>query len=754
MPSFRNFQTNFSGGLLSEGMRGRVDLAQYENGCLQLKNCWPKVAGGLRRRPGSVYLNTLQDDGVRIEPFVFNETQIYLVCISAGSGIEILDPDTGEIYYTNAGPFTGTTPTDDEIREFSITQAADFMFIASGVEQIMTIQRTSATTFTMGQMSWEARPETSSLGYNCPFIKYADSDVTMTVDEYLEGAGATVTLSAAHFDNPGHLQRLLRYRGKQMYVTSVLTSTTATVTILEELDRGQTLTLTVADDNPMDFELDEFVVGESSGAQGQVISRTTTTITLSMIAGFFPAASTEVINGLTSETKATITAVASSDPPAVSDWDEEAFTDYWGWPTVIEFHAQRLWLAGSPSLPAHIFGSRVAAFFNFDVGDGFPADSIQAVIAGKQINQINNIVSGRHLQVFCDSAEFYAPQSEDLPLVPETFDLLKQTAYGSKKSIQPKVFDESTLFVMSRGNAVREFIWVDRQRGYSSDAVSLIAEEYLSNTLECEVLYGGYDRPEQIAFFVNSNGTIAYYHSARAEGIRSWGIWDTQGTYKSVCALTDTLYAIVEREINGNTVSFVERFELYQTVDAGITKVSPALAPVTGFTAHALHLANTEVEYVVSANPDGSGDAGGPQVSDQELSADYYLGSNTLGVDGDSDFVNFGVASVTNLTVGLAYSQVVETMPIEVKDQQGVTSGMPKRIVSADVYMASTLSIQLQGYDVLTIVSAIDLDADTAPITGNRKFYLLGYSERPTLTITNAIPLPCEILAVSGEVEY
>ena len=61
MPKFRNYQTNFSGGLLSEGMLGRLDLAQYENGCKDLDNWWPKVTGGMRRRPGSEFLKIVED---------------------------------------------------------------------------------------------------------------------------------------------------------------------------------------------------------------------------------------------------------------------------------------------------------------------------------------------------------------------------------------------------------------------------------------------------------------------------------------------------------------------------------------------------------------------------------------------------------------------------------------------------------------------------------------------------------------------
>jgi hypothetical protein len=571
-----------------------------------------------------------------------------------------------------------------------------------------------------------------------PFIKYEGSEVTISVSNYTEGSVVTVTASAAVFADR-HVQRAIRYRGKQIFITAVGTpggvSTTCTGTILEDLDRGAVLTFAGTPTNmPQDFLIDEIIVGRTSGIKAQVIDKSATTITIAMIAGVFPAGATEEIEGLTSGNRAVITANTNVNPVAHYDWDEEAFSPTHGFPGVIEFHAQRLWLAGSSSLPAHIFGSRVAGFFNFDVGDAFPADSIQVVIADKQVNLITDIVSGRHLQVFTNAGEFYAPQSDDLPLIPETFDLRKQTRYGSNVNIEPKLFDEATIFVQAQGNAIREFVWVDGLRGYSSDPISLLAEEFLNDIQEVEVLYGGYDRPEQIAFFVNGDGTIIWYHAARAESIRAWGKWTTQGSYKSICVIQDKLYALVDRVIEGVTVSMLERFELDVALDSAVQVTDTAKSVWTG---DAPHLTGEAVQVgtsVVQANHD----------------PDYYLGEFTY----TADSLDLTPISRDNITIGLGFTQTLETMPIEVKDTNGITGGMPKRLISADIYIASTLAIQLQGNRITTFVSPADFSVKPAAITGLRKFYLLGYDERPTLTIVNDIPVPCEALAVGAEVEY
>jgi len=741
MPKFRNFQTNFSGGLLSEGMLGRVDLAQYENGCLQLENWCPKVTGGMRRRPGSLNLS-FWTQAERMESFIFNEDQTYVVLFgpdwdvktnsAIGANIRFYDPDTGtRLDDVSTSLLFGSDATI--INELSITQKADVMFLAHPSFKTQKIIRTGASTFELSDFEFEGAPPDDDYPRTMPFIKFAQAKVTAQPSAYAKGAQVGITFSEDVYPTDAVVGSAIRYRGKQILITTWVSASALAGTILEELDQGAVLQFNSATYKPHDYEIGEIIVGRDSGVKAEVLSTANTTVTVAMIAGKFAPLTVEEVEGLNSGNIAKITSFSNINPPASADWDEEAFSDLRGWPGVIEFHSQRLWLGGSSSLPAHIFGSRVAAFFNFDAGDAFPADSIQVALAGKQINQVTDIVSGRHLQVFTDKGEFYAPQSEDRPLVPETFDLIPQTRYGSKRLLEPKVFDESTLFAQAQGTAIREFLWADNQKGYSSDAISLIAEEYLNDIQEIEVLYGGYDRPEQMAFFVNGDGTITWYHSARAESIRTWGIWTTEGLYKSLAVIQDKLFALVERTINGVTHRFIERFELDITLDCATQRADTA---------------KSVWPSAVSGIWDGHTVQIGSGVTAHD--PDYYLGEFVP--DGGS--VDVTPIKVDNITIGLGFTQTLEPMPIEVKDQNGVTGGMPKRIVSADIYMASTLAVALNGQSITTFLGQNDLTQKPDTITGLRKFYLLGYSERPTVEITNPYPVPCEVLSLGTEVEY
>ena len=77
----RTYQTNFSAGQVDPRMMGREDIGVFTNAGADLTNSSPLVQGGIRRRPGTVFLQTLTGE-TRLERFRFNDTQLYLLAFS------------------------------------------------------------------------------------------------------------------------------------------------------------------------------------------------------------------------------------------------------------------------------------------------------------------------------------------------------------------------------------------------------------------------------------------------------------------------------------------------------------------------------------------------------------------------------------------------------------------------------------------------------------------------------------------------
>lgn len=71
--------SNFNAGELSPDTAGRVDNEKYPVGCSTLENFIPRVQGGVRRRPGTRYVQSVRDSSSRtwLRKFIFSQGQAY-----------------------------------------------------------------------------------------------------------------------------------------------------------------------------------------------------------------------------------------------------------------------------------------------------------------------------------------------------------------------------------------------------------------------------------------------------------------------------------------------------------------------------------------------------------------------------------------------------------------------------------------------------------------------------------------------------
>lgn len=73
-------KNNFSAGELSPTLYTRTDIQQYSNGAKKLLNVIPLVEGGIRKRPGTLFLTT-SATSLRLIPFVVNSDQAYMLIL-------------------------------------------------------------------------------------------------------------------------------------------------------------------------------------------------------------------------------------------------------------------------------------------------------------------------------------------------------------------------------------------------------------------------------------------------------------------------------------------------------------------------------------------------------------------------------------------------------------------------------------------------------------------------------------------------
>jgi len=550
MPRYGNYQTNFSAGILDGLMTGRTDTKAYDNGASQLTNWWPLAQGGVRRRPGTLFRLDLGEQ-YNLVDFEFNDEQRYIICFGEQK-LKIVPVGN----YGSAIDITSGVPwTLADFPGIRWLQFGDIVIVTHKDHPIKIITRTGATSFTIGNFTFEQ--DQSGWPKHKPFYNFQKSGVTLLPS----GITGSITLTTSDdYFNSDHVGSLLRYKGKQIEITAYTSATQVTGTVRETLDQAVQLSVAGASG----FVLGETIYGVSSGAKGTLAVISGLTLTVDMQTGSF--SPVENVTGLTSNTEVSCTNKLNVSPVASHDWDEELYSDRRGYPGAVTLHQQRLFFGGSDEAPLNFVASQSAAIYNFNTGTGLDNESVQYAISSANGGQIKSFVSGQHLQIFTDQAEYYCPESDEAPLTPGSISVRRVTNYGCSDAI-PVGFDNTTLLPQKGGKVIREMNWNEIEQSYAADSITLPSTSYIKHPKDTSVLYSFEDQPEQISFFLNDDGTIAAFHSAKAENIRGWHYWTTNGEFLSLRTVGEQAFTVAKRTINSVTKYYLEEFTFDALMD-------------------------------------------------------------------------------------------------------------------------------------------------------------------------------------------
>ena len=640
MALLRQFYTNFTSGELSPLLSSRIDSEAYKNGGKTLTNVRLRAQGGITRRPGLRYLQTLTSTAYQSEPYIYDEDEAYLLLFS-NTKLEIVDVANPTVILQT---ITSCPWLTAHIGNIVVSQSGDTMIIVNPNFPIKKLTRTSATNFSLTDYAFDTA---SGMRFQ-PYHKFAAASTT--IDPSGTSGSVTLTASANAFTAD--------YVG--LYIRIVDSANTVRHALITAYTSATAVTATL------------------SGAL--------------------------------------------ANHNATDKWSEPVFSSVRGFPRSVTFHDQRLIFGGSRDLPNFLFMSKSGEFFNFDIGTGLDDESIQVQIAENQISEIKALSSFRHLSVFTSEQELFVPTSENKPLSPSTITVRRQTSFGSS-GVQPKDFDGATLFLTKSKGAVREFIYSDLSQGYNSDAITLLSQHLIGTPTDMETQAESSDQLESYMYLVNTDGHIPIFMSIRKEKLAGWAQYQTNGSFKNISNVNREMYCVVERTINGATVTSLELFDNTYHTDMG-AKLSGSAST----TWQVAHLPNTAV-VVKSGN--------------------YSLGTFTTDGSGNLTLND----SVTSVEIGLSYTPTVTTLPPEYQLADGVSVGQKRRIVRAVLDLFETLDVKAKGTKILIRNVTEDFSQEPTPVTARKEVYMLGWGNEGTVTITQDEPLPFSLNGILLEVE-
>ena len=719
---------SFQFGEVSGSLLMRADSPVYASSAQSLQNMIVMSEGSVKKRDGLKHLYKYSDiifGSSSLAPshlfaFRFSDDEQYIISVEGyrvrcfhlelDGSVTLVDT---VVLDTNGD----SLPFDpDYLKEYTTAQYGDVMFICHPLFMPRMLIRTGLTSFEVTPFSFDRRFDNSYTFQ--PYAAFQSNGATL--DPSATSGNDIQLVVSQDYWTADHVGATIRYNDTEIEITSVTSSTVAVGNVIGSLrfrlsvfnplrtsSGSSTVEVTHIDHG---YAGGELITIEDASAVGGINvgningSRTVAGI-LDENTWYFTA------GGNASSAEDGGGYVSLLTYARTANWSEQAFSAVRGYPSSVVVHENRLCFGGTIAQPDSIWMSKIGSFFNFDVGDAEDDQSINLVAATGSVNEIRYMVSNRDLQIFGAAGELYVPTYLNQAITPTNAQIRLQTPYGCDFT-QPVSIDGGTLFVQNGGAVVREYLYTDGEDAYTSTAVSTVASHLIYEPKFMTVSHGAFNTAESYAIMSNGNGDLALFSSNRAERRASWTRATTAGTFHSVCAIHDRIFANILAE--DGSIHLCE-FDGQIGLDRYVTGVANGSGEITVSSA----FENGDVVSVVSE--DG-------------LS---YIGSYTVA----AGVVVIAGGAGNTYHVGTPFTAEIVTNPIDATAKNGPATGDVRGVSSAILDLRNTSSVKVNGYS----------KSITGPISGKHEFRILGYGRDPQITVQQSEPLPMQVNGLIAE---
>lgn len=395
-----------------------------------------------------------------------------------------------------------------------------------------------------------------------------------------------------------------------------------------------------------------------------------------------------------------------------------------GYPRALTLFEQRLFAGGSPNFPQTVWASRIGEYLNFQLGIN-DDDAMSFTISSDQINPVVHLSQMRVIAALTYGGEFTLRGGLEKPITPTNIQIKGQTTSGCK-NVRPCRIGNELFFVQRNG---KKLMAMGYQAGgidgddYGVNDLSVLAEHILGDSC-IDMAYQ--QEPESILWCLRSDGVLASLTIDRAQDVIAWARHTTQGEFESVACIPssngDQVWVVVQREINGNTVRYIEVMDPNYPLDCGYAQVSfPADSVLFG----ADHLEGEQAEIL----------------------ADGVVMPNQTVVGGEITLSR----PANTIKIGLSIPVAVELLTPEIQTGTGSAQGNSMRTGEVTVLFKDTTGCTVNG-NVIPFrgLEPENLDAPAPLFTGPKRIENLGWERgESSIVIEQSQPLPFHLLSVT-----
>lgn len=755
--AFYTIQPAFTGGEISSDVASRVDLDKYQVALLQAENAIIRPYGAVRKRPGMIYVDKTMYKDKKSILVRFNYTTTISYMLEFGDK-HVYIRYNGEFIIGYQTPYSA-----DMLSELRFVQNTDVMYVASGQHPVYKLERIRANEWKFSQVKWQRPPfdELDDLSLEYGSLQITEDSTSEIV--YLRGnknmpytGGRWIkmkqTISGSSVQCRGGTSSSIVVGDAWKIITHG--TWTGTVTIYVSYDNGTTWVqlrqYTSANDyNPTEsgtveeYALMKVTVSVSSGSctadlsaypythvsYGEV-TRCTTDKTLNV----------DILEVKLDEPMPTANRNAEVYSWYLSEWynDSDKTKATWGYPACITFFQDRLCLGGSLYYPQRIWMSKSGDYENFDVekesGTVTDDSAISANLLSLNPYQIKHLNSGSDLVVLTDGNEWTISGNEIV--TPSNITPRLQQNYGCN-DVEPVRVGNRLVYVQRRGSIIRDMAYAYDTDSYGGYDLTLLAKHLIKGVEIVDSTFA--QEPDSIIYFVTSDGELLCLTYIMEQKVYAWSHIVTDGKVESVMAAqegnNDVVYAVVAREINGETVRYIEKFDLdpasdnqqdYVMMDSAVRKTfDTATKDITGLE----HLEGREVLVM----------------------GDGYLFDPMTVENGSVSLPE----AVTNVVVGLPYTMILEQPDFNTTVSGiGNIQGMQQTVNTVILRLSNSFGGEIGPdkntlHDIMYDVGAMDL-GEPCLYSGDKGITMGsgGFNKHGRVYIRHDKPYPFTLLSI------
>lgn len=329
----------------------------------------------------------------------------------------------------------------------------------------------------------------------------------------------------------------------------------------ENVDAGTTVNITTSNNDGLDNQVVWYRIGIETGNYTSGTANVSLSYSLGSITGYIRITSYTNASSVQAEV---LNSLGSTTP--TPNWSEGEWSESNGWPSSVSLAEGRLFWFGR----GRVWGSISDAYSSFDDEIEGDAGTISRTLGGGQINDVNWSISLARLFVGTDGAEKEVKTSSfDEPITPTNFKVTDISTQGSV-SVPAAKLDKKGLFIQASGVKLFSIEYSGSDLDYGSADLTTLCPEIGLPSLDRIAVQR---QLENMIHCMRGDGRVAILIYDLNEDLKGWFLFETDGEVEDINVipgnLEDKVYYIVKREVDGNTVRYIEKFALQSECQGG-----------------------------------------------------------------------------------------------------------------------------------------------------------------------------------------